>query len=184
MLALLAGCDGEKTVELPPPATLSRDAQGFFCGMIVEDHPGPKAQVFHRTDKTPFWFPSVRDAIAYSLFPDEAGNIAIIYVSDMTGYTDWNNPPQNWIPAQSAFFVLHSDQTSGMAAQLGAGVPGSAGRASGGGNLAYQVGEAVPFSTREAAEGYVKNHGGNIVRYDEIPQSYVLDSGEPPETKL
>jgi nitrous oxide reductase accessory protein NosL len=29
----------------------------------------------------------------------------------------------------------------------------------------------------------VKNHGGNIVRYNEIPQSYVLDSGAPPETK-
>jgi copper chaperone NosL len=48
---------------------------------------------------------------------------------------------------------------------------------------AYQVGEVVPFSTRTAAEDYVKNHGGNIVRYNEIPQSYVLDSGAPPETK-
>jgi copper chaperone NosL len=176
LCVLLAGCDNVQKVEVPSPVSVSRDAQGFFCGMIIEDHPGPKAQVFRRNSDQPFWFPSVRDAIAYSLFPGEAGEIVVTYVSDMTGYTDWNNPPQKWIKIQSAFFVLNSNQTSGMAAQ-GLADPTNVSQ------QAYQVGEVVPFSTRTAAEGYVKNHGGNIVRYNEIPQSYVLDSGAPPETK-
>lgn len=162
LLALMtvAACKQETAAILPEPVMMTRDASGYFCGMIVADHPGPKAQIHRQTGDSPLWFPSVRDAIAYTLMPGEAQDVVAIYVTDMTGYRDWQNPPQHWIAAQKAFFVIDSDQTSGMG-----------------------VGETVPFATRKAAGDYVADHGGEIVAYDQIPQGYVLGTGDMPEVK-
>jgi len=159
-LAALAACKPESPATMPDPVALTREVSGYFCGMIVFDHPGPKAQIHKQTGESPLWFPSVRDAIAYTMMPGEAIDIVAIYVTDMTGYRDWQNPPQHWILAKDAFFVIDSDQTSGMG-----------------------VGETVPFSTRKAANDYVGVHHGQVVSYQEIPQSYVLGGGDNPEVK-
>ncbi len=50
---LMTGCQ-EETV-LPVPETLTREAEGFYCNMIVIDHPGPKAQVFEKGQKKALW---------------------------------------------------------------------------------------------------------------------------------
>jgi copper chaperone NosL len=36
--------------------------------------------------------------------------------------------------------------------------------------------EAVPFSSREAAEAFAKEQGGRLVRFEEMPKSYILAS--------
>ena len=40
--------------------------------------------------------------------------------------------------------------------------------------------EAVPFSSREAAEAFAKEQGGRLVRFEEMPKSYISCLGEPP----
>ena len=76
-------CGEEQVAEAPPPAELTREAIGYYCNMIVEDHSGPKGQIFLSDKSDPIWFSSVRDAIAFTLLPEEPKNIAAIYVNDM-----------------------------------------------------------------------------------------------------
>ncbi|MDD9991770.1 MAG: nitrous oxide reductase accessory protein NosL [Rhodospirillales bacterium] len=147
-----AGCgEDDDVVAKPPPVEPTREASGHYCGMILVDHSGPKAQV-HLPDETePVWFSSVRDAIAFTMLPEEPRNYTAIYVNDM-GVAQWDAPePGTWIDASGAHYVIGSDRMGGM------GVP-----------------EAVPFATREAAERFVAAHGGRIVALTEVPESYIF----------
>ena len=154
MLALsgLAGCgDDDEVVARPAAVEPSRDAFGHYCGMILLDHAGPKAQVHLPDEDEPVWFSSVRDAIAFTMLPEEPRNFTAIYVNDM-GVAQWEAPePGTWIDANGAWYVIGSDRMGGM------GVP-----------------EAVPFATQEAAERFVTAHGGRIVALIDVPESYIF----------
>ncbi len=152
---LLSGCDGPPEEAPPPPATLTRDDTGYFCGMIVEDHAGPKSQLFLREQTRPLWFTTARDGIAFTRLPEETRPVSILYVSavDLGG---WDNPeadPGNMIAATAAWFVIDSDQRGSM------GAP-----------------ETIPFSSEQAARAFAAEHGGMVLRLAEIPDSYILGS--------
>ncbi|MBW7851356.1 MAG: nitrous oxide reductase accessory protein NosL [Rhodospirillales bacterium] len=150
-LTLLAGCgEDQQAAAPPPPAALTREAVGHYCGMVVVDHPGPKAQIFVADTPEPYWFTSVRDAIAFTLLPEEPRNITAFYVTDMGKSADWDNP-QTWMPARDAVFVIGSARRGGMGQM-----------------------EVVPFSERAAAERFIERNGGRVVTQAEIPQDYVL----------
>ena len=119
--------------------------------MIVVDHLGPKGQVHIGGREEPIWFSSVRDAIAFTLLPEEPKNIAAIYVNDM-GRASWDRPePGTWIDARKAWYVIGSDRAGGM------GAP-----------------EAVPFAVEHDAESFAGRHGGRIVAFAQVPENYVL----------
>lgn len=158
-LLLLAGCgDGQKTAAKPQPVVPDREAVTYFGHMILVDHKGPKAQIILESavkDGTgPLWFPSVRDAVAFTRLPGEAKDIAAIYVTDMAKAKGWDHP-KVWMAPEKAFFVIGSDMRGGM------GAP-----------------EAVPFSDRAAAETFVHRQGGKIVAWADIPEDYVLSDAE------
>jgi copper chaperone NosL len=149
---LLAACS-EQVAEAPPPAPrdLDREAIGHYCRMIVADHPGPKAQLFLDDREAPYWFSSVRDALAFTLLPEEPRNIAAIYVNDMSS-TRWEAPGNDsWIALDDAWFVVGSERAGGM------GAP-----------------EAVPFGSAAAAAAFADRYGGRVVRRDGISADYVL----------
>jgi len=150
----LAACGEEQKVEVPPPATPTRDAITYFGRMILVDHQGPKAQVHLESQDEPLWFPAVRDAKAFTLLPGEAKDIVALYVTDMAASREWDNPTV-WMPAEAAVYVIGSSRVGGM------GQP-----------------EAVPFSDRAAAEAFAGEFGGHLVTWEEIPEDYVL--GETP----
>lgn len=147
----LSGCGDEQI--LPEPRALTRHSNGFYCNMIIVDHPGPKGQVFEAGKNTPLWFPSVRDALTYIMLPGEAQSIEAFYVHDMGRARSWETPQNEgiWIKARDAFFVLDSNKRGGMGGR-----------------------ETIPFKDRLAAEAFTAKHGGRIARYTEIPQDYVL----------
>ncbi len=148
----LAACSEDSAASLPTPREPTREATGHYCGMIVADHPGPKAQLFLRSRAEPIWFSSVRDAFAFKMLPDEPKDIAAIFVNDMGHATDWRSPePGSWIDARKAHFVIGSARRGGMGQQ-----------------------EAVPFSSDAAAKAFAANHGGRVVAFADVPKSYVL----------
>lgn len=150
---LLAACDEPEQVAKPAPQALTRAAVGHYCQMIVADHKGPKAQVFLTDRETPVWFSSVRDAIAFTLLPEEPKNIAALYVNDMAR-ASWDAPEADtWIEAESAHFVIESERRGGMGAL-----------------------EVVPFGDLGAAETFIDQHGGRLVRYGEMPRDYILNA--------
>ena len=149
MLAVLAGCSKQEAHSVPPAHTLTADATGHYCGMLLSEHAGPKGQILLTGADMPVWFTSVRDTLTFLALPEEAKTIAAVYVSDMAKAPSWDKPgDDNWILAGDAVFVVGSDRQGGM---------GGA--------------EAVPFSTEAAAQGFVGQHHGRIVRFDEAAKS-------------
>jgi copper chaperone NosL len=91
----------------------------------------------------------VRDTLTFLNLPEEPKTIAAVYVSDMAKAASWEQPgADNWTLAGDAFFVVGSSRQGGM-----------------GGT------EAVPFSTEPAAQAFVQQYGGRIVRLDDATES-------------
>lgn len=149
---LLAACEKTQPVEVPPAQTLTREASGYYCLMTVLHHSGPKAQIILDDRTEPLWFTSVRDAISFTLSPEEPKNIVAIYVNDMTD-ADWDNPgTDNWIDANTAWYVIASKRAGGM------GSP-----------------EAIPFATKDNAVLFSEKEGGIVHAYTAIPREYILE---------
>lgn len=158
-LLLLGACGEEASVaELPPPQEVTGDAIGHYCGMALDEHPGPKAQLFLTDRKEPIWFSSVRDAFAFTMLPEEPKNVSVIYVNDMGRAKSWDRPePGTWIDAKEAFFVINSGRQGGMGGQ-----------------------EAVPFGSEADAKTFAAENGGEVVAFAEVPRSYILPGEAAP----
>lgn len=156
-LLVLAGCGEEQQAEMPQPFALTADAIGRYCGMNVLEHEGPKGQIILGKIPEPIWFSSARDAVAFTMLPEEPRDIAAIYVSDMAAADSWEEPgAQNWVDARQAYFVVGSSARGGMGAV-----------------------ETVPFSTEQAAADFAAKNGGEVMRFADIPPDYVLGSAVP-----
>jgi copper chaperone NosL len=155
-VAALAACEQDVAEAPPKPNELTADAVGHYCGMTVLEHAGPKGQIILASRTDPVWFSSARDAVAFTMLPEEPKDIRAIYVSDMAKAPTWDNPGQgNWIDARKAFFVIGSSVKGGM------GAP-----------------ETIPFSQRSEAARFSADKGGRVVTFDEIPRDYVLGSDQ------
>lgn len=149
---ILAGCSEEAPPGMPKPFALTEEAMGRYCGMNVLEHAGPKGQIILGPE--PIWFSSARDAVAFTMLPEEPKNYSTIYVSDMSKAPSWDNPgAENWIDARTAFYVIGSSAQGGMGAA-----------------------ETVPFSTKEMADQFAQANGGQVVTFENIPVDYVLGS--------
>lgn len=152
LAALVSACGEEEKAEIPPPQALPATAVGHYCGMLVAEHSGPKGQIILKSREAPIWFSSARDAFAFTMLPEEAKDVRAIYVSDMAKAPSWDEPgATNWIEARSAHYVIGSSMKGGMGAD-----------------------EAVPFSDPEAAARFAREHGGKVVRFQDVPVEYVL----------
>ncbi len=152
----LAACKEEAAT--PAAHTLTDDAIGRYCGMMLTEHEGPKGQILLEGSDEPVWFSSARDAVAFTLLPEEPKDIAAIYVSDMGAASSWADPgADNWIDARAASFVIGSTAEGGM---------GGA--------------EAVPFADKAEAEAFAAANGGKVVAFDAIPSGYVLGGQSRP----
>lgn len=159
----IGGCDGGPRQAPPPPAEVTAEATGRYCGMLLVDHEGPKGQV-HLAGKGTVWFSSVRDTLAFMRLPEEPRDFTAVYVNDMGRSTQWEQPDAGaWVDPREAWFVIESDARGGM------GAP-----------------EAVPFSQERAARTFQESHKGRVVRLAEIPDAYLLGpvnvegAGAPP----
>jgi copper chaperone NosL len=149
---IVSGCYEETVVEKPDPVTLTAESVGYYCQMDMLEHEGPKAQIHIAGYPAPLWFSQVRDAVVYTRLPEETAEITAIYVNDMGRAKSWADPGvDNWVDAETAFFVIGSRVTGGM------GTP-----------------EAIPFGAQGDAEIFVERNGGKIVRFTQIPEDYVL----------
>lgn len=149
---VVAGCSPQQAVVVAEPVTLTGEAIGHYCQMIVLNHPGPKAQVHLTGNRQPLWFTQIRDAMAFERLPEETAEIAAIFVSDMGAAASWDNPgTDNWIDARNAHYVVDSDRRGGM------GAP-----------------ELVPFALRQKADAFAGRHGGTVIDYSAITDEMVL----------
>lgn len=154
LLAVAACGEDRQAAAPPPPAAMTAEAVGHYCGMNLADHAGPKGQAWVAGIDQPYWFSSARDAVAFTMLPEEPDAIAALYVSDMATAASWDQP-DTWVEARKAHFVIGSDRRGGMGQR-----------------------EIVPFSDAAAARGFAERHGGRVVAFDQIPRDYVLGGDE------
>ncbi len=152
---LLAACSRADTAaNAPTPREVTDASVAEFCGMNLTEHSGPKAQIFVRDLPNPYWFATVRDAFAFTMLQETPKAIAAIYVNDMAKAKNWDQPePGAWVEAHNASYVIGSNKRSGMNTE-----------------------EAIPFSDAAAARAFAAVNGGRVVRFDTMPQSYILAS--------
>lgn len=138
---LLAGCSKGPGAK-PLPIEFDRSHACKVCGMIIVDFPGAKAQIHYKNGKYDT-FCSTLDMFLFYLQPDRPTNITALYVNDM-GKADHEHPKGHWVDAKGAFYVK-------------------------GGDIMGAMGEAlVPFADIKEAGGYIKKHGGKIIRFDDV----------------
>ncbi|MGV8939623.1 MAG: nitrous oxide reductase accessory protein NosL [Allorhizobium sp.] len=155
---LVTGCEDKQQAAMPAPYALTAEAMGRYCGMDVLEHEGPKGQVILDLIPEPIWFSSARDAIAFTMLPEEPKDIAAIYVSDMGKAPSWGKPgAENFIDARTALYVIGSSLRGGMGVQ-----------------------EAVPFSSKADADAFAARNGGRVVGFADMPQDYILGSDVEP----
>ncbi|WP_350332950.1 nitrous oxide reductase accessory protein NosL [Coralliovum pocilloporae] len=149
--SMLTACQEEQIV-VPDAVSMTREAVGHYCQMIILDHEGPKAQIHLKGNPFPVFFSQVRDAIAFMRLPEETQEVTAIYLSDMGQAESWSDPgADNWMLLDDAIFVIDSKARGGM------GGP-----------------ETVPFKTRADAEAFIARQGGRIVALNDISDDYVL----------
>ena len=155
----LAACGGESSNSAenkPQPQAISDDAKGYYCTMNLPEHNGPKAQIFleSKPDEA-LWFSTVTQIFNFVRHPGEPKDIAAIYVTDMSDATDadWEKPlttNAKWIDARTAHYVIESRYIGGMGTQ-----------------------DAIPFSDMAKAQEFVNKNGGRIVKFDDVPDSFI-----------
>lgn len=155
-LSLMAACNGSQQTEPPAPQMISEQAVGHYCGMFLSEHDGPKAQIQLKSQKEPVWFSTVLQMLGYTRLPEEPKDIAAIYVNDMNKVKDWHKPnaDDSWVDAKQAYYVIDSGFVSSMKTK-----------------------EAIPFSQKADAEAFAAKNGGRIVQFDDIPDSYIFQTG-------
>lgn len=142
LVVALAGCQGsEQTAKLEPIEPTS----GTFCaldGMILNDFPGPKAQI-HYVQGGIEYHCDTNEMFDAFLRPEAQRGIRAMYVQDM-GKADWDKPRDNWIDAKTAFYVAGSGKMGSMGATF------------------------ASFSRNEDAQAFAAKHGGKVLRFDQV----------------
>ena len=150
---LLAGCNSEPQADATGPTEMTRADDCHVCGMIVLDQQGPKGQARLRTSGKPVYFCSTSDMMAFLFQPESPAIVREAWVHDMHN-TDWRNPdnhPHAYIDAYTAWYVLDHDLRGAMGHTL------------------------APFASKEHAEGFVAEHGGRILRYEDITVDLIAE---------
>lgn len=151
---LLAACgnEGSRSSAIVP-LEIDRSTSCALDGMILADYPGPKAQMHYAGRAEPDWFCDTIEMFSIYLTPEQARAITALFVQDM-GKAEWDHPQGHWIDARTAFYVFGSKRLGGMGPT------------------------AASFASEADARAFAAEHGGKILRFDEVtPDMVVLDGG-------
>ena len=157
----LAAC-GERTGSGAALAPLEIDA-ATSCeldGMLLADYPGPKAQIFYAGQAKPVYFCDTVELFNTLLRPEQVRKVVAVYVQDM-GQADWEQPRGHWIDAKTALYVLGSKRHGSMGPTL------------------------ASFAQALAAEKFIAQYGGKLLRYTEVkPEMVDLSGGALHDTRM
>jgi len=128
-------------------------------GMLLEDFPGPKAQI-HYDGSGPEFFCDTLEMLSSLLRPEQQRHVLAAMTQDMA-HADWKKPVGHWIDARGAFYVLGGDLKGSMGPT------------------------AASFAQRSDADAFAKQHGGKVYAYPEIkPDMVSLDGGVIRDEKM
>ena len=139
-LLVLAACSRGQTPSAPQE--LSAGTTCALDGMLLNDYPGPKAQIHYADGNVEFYCDTV-EMFNMLLRPESARRVRAVYTQDM-GKADWKTPRGNWIDARSAWYVQGSRLKGSMGPTFAA------------------------FAQKPDAEAFAQKNGGKVLRFDEV----------------
>jgi len=140
LLAIITGCSGQKT-----PAQALEPTRSSMCaldGMLLVDYPGPKGQILYNDEEREFYCDTV-ELLSIYLRPEQQKRIRAVFTQDM-GKADWKEPRDHWIDAKKAYYVQGSKLHGSMGPTF------------------------ASFASKGDAESFIKQHGGKLLRFDQI----------------
>jgi len=155
LMLLLAACSkAPETSAVQPAVAIEPADECHLCGMIIEEQPGPKGQLYLRGDSAARKFCSVAEMFAFLLQPEHRERVNAAYVHDVAAGT-WSAPnDEAFVPAREAWYVLGHDQAGSMGHAL------------------------ASFRDKSAAEAFAQQHGGKVLAFDQIDLD-ALSHGRP-----
>lgn len=157
----LAGCTrGGDAGPAVAPRDFDASTSCELDGMLLADYPGPKAQVIYADAASPAYFCDTVELLSTLLNPEQVRVVQAAYVQDM-GRADWEQPRGHWIDARSAFYVRGSRRRGSMGPTL------------------------ASFAQEADARRFAGEHGGTVLRFDEIrPEMVDLSGGARFDQKM
>lgn len=145
LLLLLAACsDGPERAVAQNPVPIEPGDECHLCGMIIDEQPGPKGELYVRGDTAARKFCSVAEMFTFLLQPEHRERIGAAYVHDVAAGS-WAAPNDDaFVPAREAWYVLGHHQASSMGHAL------------------------ASFRQRTDAEAFVEAHGGRLLSFEQI----------------
>lgn len=140
LCATLAACG--KAEQAVQPLEITGDTVCALDGMTLADYPGPKAQI-HFDRGAPDFFCDTKEMFSIYLRPEQKRRVVALYTQDM-GRADWGNPKGEWMDAKTAYYVHGSEKLGAMGPTLAA------------------------FARREDAEAFANQHGGKVLRFEQV----------------
>ena len=119
--------------------------------MILQDFPGPKAQI-HYGHSAPEYFCDTKEMFSIYLRPEQKKRIVAIYTQDM-GKADWSQPQGYWVDAKAAFYVVGSSRRGSMGPTI------------------------ASFAAEADAGAFAAKYGGKVLRFDQMTLDMVDLSG-------
>lgn len=118
-----------------------------LCGMLIGNFPGPKGELYLKTDQTVKKFCSTRDLFSFLLDPEYQKQVKEIYVHDMAK-SPWQAPQDShFIDARQAWYVVGSSQTGAMGKTL------------------------ASFGKQQDANAFAAEFGGQVYPFEQISLS-------------
>ncbi|HJW27131.1 MAG TPA: nitrous oxide reductase accessory protein NosL [Rhodocyclaceae bacterium] len=138
--ALLMGCDETKTGAAAREIT--KDTSCALDGMVLQDFPGPKAQI-HYEQGEPEFFCDTKEMFSQLLRPEQKRRVVAVYTQDMAK-ADWNNPQSYWVDARKAYYVVGSQKRGSMGPTV------------------------ASFAQEQDARAFAAKEGGKALPYDQV----------------
>jgi len=147
LLALgLAACgESQQPAASFDPVAFHDGDECHVCGMVISDFPGPKGEAVTAGGVKKFC--SAAEMLGWWLQPENRGRDMKLYVHDM-GRSVWEHPDDSHlIDATSAYYVIGTPLKGAMGAVL------------------------ASFAEEGAAQKLAAEHGGRVLRFEEIDQA-------------
>lgn len=156
-LLALAACSKEQAP--PAPQEVTAGTACALDGMLLNDYPGPKAQIHYADGQTEFYCDTV-EMFAMVLKPESVRRVRAVYTQDM-GQADWKAPRGHWIDARAAWYVHGSKMKGSMGPTFAA------------------------FARREDAEAFAQKYGGKVLEFGEVtPEMADLRGGAAHDERM
>jgi len=157
IVAGLSGCSETTKVEERALSAVHIDNSDecHLCGMVINQFPGPKGQLFEKNKQTVRKFCSTNDLFSYALQPEHKHNLQKILVHDMSN-AQWDNPQETgFIDAKDAWYVSNHKLPGAMGPTI------------------------ASFKTQVAAEQFIQKNGGQVLSYKDITLSLMAKLNKP-----